>query len=69
MEITDKDRLDFIEKFINRISWYPYTSSHKEGIQRRFYLNFTNNTGEYYQADTIREAIDNAIIAMMGWDV
>lgn len=69
MEITDKDRLDFSEKFINRISWYPYTSSNKEGIQRRFYLNFTNNTDEYYQADTIREAIDNAIMAMRGKDV
>ena len=55
MEITDKDRLDFIERNFFEIFRYPYEN--KEWGCCDGYCNdfFGNN---------LREAIDNAIMAM-----
>lgn len=60
MKITDKDRLQFIEKDVMRLDY------NKEGIHR---LKTTMQPNHYFRCllfygESFEEAIDNAIMAM-----
>ncbi len=66
MKITDKDRLDFLEKMNKKFNDYEYEVSLAQVCdpeKDEMYIEIQISQGNFY-GKTFRKAIDNAIMAM-----